>query len=153
MFFDPFDDSIESLSERQCQALLASRKVGRVSLSIRALPAVVPVNYQYVGGDVIIGTRNDLVRQAVVRQNIIALGIDNADLTDAFCAVLVIGRAAEVTDPDKHAQFQTLGLAAATGMSCPHYLRLRPDFISGYQTLAIGERVDHETLSRGDPRE
>ncbi len=128
-----FDDGAQLLSEADCQALLAGTNVGRVSLSMGALPVVLPVSYQYLGGTVVIGMRDGRARRAIADGNVIAMGVDNADLAEASWAVLVIGRAAEITDTAERAEIETLGLSLPTGTSVPsHYLRLRPDVITGY---------------------
>lgn len=129
-----FDDGVGLLSETECHALLAGQTIGHLSLTIGALPVVAPVSYQYLGGDVIIGAHDGAVRRAIARGNVVALGIDNATLADAFWNVLVIGPATEITDPVERAQLQALDLAARTGMPHAHYLRLRPDLISGHRT-------------------
>jgi nitroimidazol reductase NimA-like FMN-containing flavoprotein (pyridoxamine 5'-phosphate oxidase superfamily) len=135
-----FDDGAAILSETECYALLASETLGRLSMNIGALPVVTPVSYQYLGGDVIIGTADGPLRRAVARGNVIALGVDNAHFTDMFWSVLVIGRASEITDEAERRQLQMLGLAASTGMPSPHYLRLRPDIITGQRTAPTDPR-------------
>src|SRR6187200_2130512 len=47
---------LESLSEEECYYLLATSSIGRVGISVRALPEVLPVNYAVLDGDVIIRT-------------------------------------------------------------------------------------------------
>ncbi len=142
-----FDDDLPVLSRAECEGLLASTHVGRVSLTVGALPVVVPVNYQYLGGDIIIGMRDGPVRRAFARPNVIGLGVDNATSTDADWAVLAIGRASEVTDPDERAQFHALGLAASTETTPPHFVRLRPDHLSGYHTQAPTEEAVQEVAT------
>ncbi len=130
-----FDDGTPLLSQVDCEALLAGASVGRLSLSIGALPVVVPVHYRYLGGSVIIAMRDGRARRAMADGNIVAMGVDNADRTHAFWTVLVIGRADEVTEPDERAEFQTWGLLERMGTAATQYLRLWPDLITGYGTI------------------
>jgi hypothetical protein len=129
-----FHDDAQVLSEAECHDLLASASFGRMALTIRALPVVMPVNYGYLGGSVILGMGDGPARRAVAEENVIALGVDSANFTDVFWAVLAIGKATEVTDPSQTAQYQSLGLADPTGTAASHYLRLQPDILTGYRT-------------------
>ena len=92
-----FDDHVAGLSQPECEMLLASTNVGRLSLSIDALPAVFPVNYQYLGGDIIMGMADGPALRGIAHQPVVGLGVDNANWTDTPWAVLVLGRATDVT--------------------------------------------------------
>lgn len=129
-----FHDDAQVLSEAECQDLLASANFGRMALTIRALPVVMPVNYGYLGGSVILGMGDGPARRAAAAENVIALGVDSSNLADVFWAVLVIGKASEVTNPAQRTQFQSLGLADPTGAAASHYLQLQPDILTGYRT-------------------
>ncbi len=130
-----FDDVLPLLPKDGCEALLASSHVGRMSLTIGALPAVLPVTYQYLGGAVIIGMRDGPALRRLARENVVALEIDNANAEDATWAVLVIGQAIEVTDADERAEFSALDAASSsTGIAHSAYVRLRPHHVTGYRT-------------------
>jgi nitroimidazol reductase NimA-like FMN-containing flavoprotein (pyridoxamine 5'-phosphate oxidase superfamily) len=131
-----FHDDAQVLSDAECQDLLASTNLGRIALTIRALPVIMPVNYGYLGGSVILGMSDGPARRALAEENVIALGVDSSNLTDVFWALLVIGKATEVTDTPQRAQFQSLGLADPTGLPASHYLQLQPDILTGYRTSA-----------------
>ena len=75
-----FHDDAQVLSETECQDLLASANFGRIALTIRALPVVMPVNYGYLGGSVIFGMSDGPARRALAEENVIALGVDSAHL-------------------------------------------------------------------------
>ena len=128
-----FHDDAQVLSEAQCQDLLASESFGRVSLTMRALPVIMPVNYGYLGGSVILGMNDGPARRAVASGNVIALGVDSGNLTDTFWTVLAIGRAHEITDPAQTADYRRLGLSDLTGTPAQHYLQLQPDILTGYR--------------------
>jgi nitroimidazol reductase NimA-like FMN-containing flavoprotein (pyridoxamine 5'-phosphate oxidase superfamily) len=126
-------DGVEPLSELECQSLLAGARVGRVSVSVRALPVIVPVSYRYLGDNVVLSMSDGPAYSAIASGNVIALGVDSANLADAFWSVLVVGRAAEVNEPAEHAEFRTLGLGALTGMERSRYVRLLPEIVTGYR--------------------
>ena len=88
-----FHDDDQLLSRPQCQDLLASASFGRVSLTMRALPVIMPVNYGYLGGSVVLGMADGPARRAIASGNVIALGVDSGNrVTDTFWTVLAIGR-------------------------------------------------------------
>ena len=131
-----FHDEAQVLSETQCQDLLASESFGRVSLTMRALPVIMPINYGYLGGSVILGMGDGPARRAIAGGNVIALGVDSGNLTDSFWTVLAIGRATEITDHTETTEFQRMGLTDLTGAPAEHYLQLRPDIMTGYRFTA-----------------
>lgn len=129
-----FHDDAQVLSQAQCQDLLASESFGRVSLTMRALPVIMPVNYGYLGGSVILGMNDGPARRAIAGGNVIALGVDSGNLTDTFWTVLAIGRATEVTDRTQTTEFQRMGLTDFSGTLAEHYLQLQPDILTGYRS-------------------
>jgi len=131
-----FHDEAEILSEAECQDLLASENFGRVSLTMRALPVIMPINYGYLGGSVILGFGDGPARRAIASGHVIALGVDSGNLTDPFWTVLAIGRAAEITDHTATTEFRRMGLTDLTGAPAEHYLQLRPDIMTGYRFTA-----------------
>ena len=128
-----FDGGAHDLSAVECQELLATAHVGRLSLTMRALPVVLPVNYGYLGGTVILALGDGPAQRALSLGNIIGLGVDNAHLPEPFWTVLVIGRASEITDPAACAEYRRLGLTAHTDgpASASHFMRLTPDIMTG----------------------
>ncbi len=132
-----FDDELLLVPPDSCEALLASTHVGRVSLTIDALPAVLPITYQYLGGDIIIGMRDGPALRRLAHENVIALEIDNANSEDATWAVLVFGQAIEVTNPHERAECQAIDSASSPKrIAHSAYVRLRPHHITGYRTTS-----------------
>ena len=128
-----WDHDAKPLTDVECQDLLASVNVGRLSLTIGALPVIVPVTYWYFRGSVILGMGDGPAYRAAVA-NVVGLEIDGTNLEHVLWAVLVIGRTTEIIHPAEHAELLHLGLAAPSGTTHAHYVRLRPDIITGYRT-------------------
>lgn len=128
-----FDGGAQDLSDVECQELLTTAHVGRLSLTMRALPVVLPVNYGYLGGNVILALGDGAARRASSLGNIVGFGVDNANLSEPFWTVVVIGRANEITDPTACAEYRRLGLTAQTDgtASESHYMQLTPDIMTG----------------------
>jgi len=124
-------DHAKPLTEIECHDLLAIKNVGRLSLTISALPVVVPVPYSYLGGSVVLAMHDGPAYRATA-SHVVGFEIDDTNLDHVLWAVLVVGRAAEITDDNERQQFESLGLAASTGATPVHYLKLRPEILTGY---------------------
>src|SRR5450631_525176 len=102
-----WDDDAKPLTDVECQGLLADANVGRLSLTISALPLVVPVPYWYFRGNVILGMGDGPAYRAAVA-NVVGLEIDGTNLKHVLWAVLVIGPTTEITDPAERAECESL---------------------------------------------
>src|SRR4029079_18347979 len=71
------DDGLELLTESECQRLLASNHFGRVGLSIGGLPAIIPVNYCFLDGDVVFRTGPGLKLAAAADGEVVAFEVDD----------------------------------------------------------------------------
>jgi nitroimidazol reductase NimA-like FMN-containing flavoprotein (pyridoxamine 5'-phosphate oxidase superfamily) len=90
-------DSLRRLSHDECLHLLAGRRLGRVSVSIGALPAILPVNYVLWNDDVVIRTAPGTKLSAALMGAVVGFEVD--DTTDdpaGGWSVLVVGHASEI---------------------------------------------------------
>jgi uncharacterized protein len=95
------DDGLELLSEAECHDLLAHHAVGRVAVTVGGLPAVFPVNYVVVDGDIVFKTGEGTKLSAALRHAVVAFQVDEIDrLYHEGWSVLAVGTAEVVTDPD-----------------------------------------------------
>lgn len=131
------DDGLELLSEAECRALLAAGTIGRVGMTVSALPVILPVNYAFVDGDVVFRTAEGTKLRAATDGAVIAFEVDSYD-TDhrTGWSVLVVGKASEVHDPHESARFADLGLAPWANGVRSHYVRLRPELVTGRRIAA-----------------
>src|SRR5262249_23502314 len=67
------------LTERGCLARLGGNGVGRVAVSVGALPAVLPVNYARRGRDVYFRTAAGTKLAAAVQNAVVAFEVDHVD--------------------------------------------------------------------------
>jgi hypothetical protein len=87
-----------SLDLDACWRLLATERLGRIALSVAALPAVVPVQYRLVGERVVVGVEDDDL-YAALTDNIVAFEVDRIDgETNLGWTVLVVGRSRPAGD-------------------------------------------------------
>jgi nitroimidazol reductase NimA-like FMN-containing flavoprotein (pyridoxamine 5'-phosphate oxidase superfamily) len=91
---------LEELLRSECLRLLASVSVGRVGLSINALPAVLPVNFALLDGEVVFRTVEGTKFHAATAGRVLAFEADGYE-TDGLSgwSVLVQGVSRVVTEP------------------------------------------------------
>jgi len=136
---DPFAatasaECLEVLSREHCLSLLATVSVGRLGVTIRALPAVLPVNFALLGEEIVIrtvpGTKLDAAAAAVV----VAFEADSYDPLGTWgWSVLAQGAAHEITDPTALAEAAALPLRAWAfpGATASRFLRIETALLTG----------------------
>jgi nitroimidazol reductase NimA-like FMN-containing flavoprotein (pyridoxamine 5'-phosphate oxidase superfamily) len=126
------DDRLVDLGEDQCRELLGRGTVGRVGVTVGGLPMILPVNYGWVDGDILFRTGDGTKLKAAVDHAVIAFEIDAYDADRRVgWSVLAIGRAYEILDPDAVDAAESLGLAPWANGNRHHWVRMRPELISG----------------------
>lgn len=120
--------------------------VGRVAVTVNALPAIFPVNYATIDGDIVFRSGPGTKLTAALAQSIVAFEIDEADpfLHEGW-SVLIVGPTRPVTDPDELALVSALPLAPwAEGDDSDAYIRLRSELVSGRQITHAAPEFDDE---------
>jgi hypothetical protein len=72
-------NGLEVLDEDECLALLAGATLGRVAITTRALPTILPVNYRLVGSTVLFRTGRGTKLDAATAGNVVAFEVDDFD--------------------------------------------------------------------------
>lgn len=125
------DQGLEILSEELCRELLETESVGRIAISVSALPAIFPVNYRIVDGDVLFLTGEGLKANAAIAGNVVGFEVDHLDTEQhAGWSVLVVGKARIVPDRERDTM-EDLQLSPWAGGAKAHLVRVHPGFISG----------------------
>ncbi|GAA5045557.1 pyridoxamine 5'-phosphate oxidase family protein [Streptomyces similanensis] len=123
---------LTDLGEEESRELLSTHGVGRVGLSTPDGPAVLPVNYDVIDGDVVFRTAPDAAPASAVGAEI-AFEVDHVD--DALSrgwSVLVVGRAEEVADPQEARRLEERAHSAPwAGGRRPLWVRIRPARVTG----------------------
>lgn len=102
-----------TLSREECFERLATVEVGRLGVSIDALPVVLPVNFALSGGDVVIRTVEGTKLDAAISGSVVAFEADDFDPDGTWgWSVLVRGRGYELTEPTELAEAGRLPLRA-----------------------------------------
>jgi hypothetical protein len=135
-----YDEGLELLTDAECRHLLAEESVGRVVVTVGALPAAFPVNYAMVGDDIVFRTGEGTKLSAAARNAVVAFQIDRIDrLYHEGWSVLAVGTAEVVTDTsvfDGH----EVKVAPWAGGDRDHLVRIRPEMLTGRR---IVRRVGH----------
>ncbi|HEV8627037.1 MAG TPA: pyridoxamine 5'-phosphate oxidase family protein [Acidimicrobiia bacterium] len=126
------DNGLEILSPDECRDLLRRGEVGRVAVTIAALPAVFPVNYALLGDEIVFLTGEGTKLRAAVAEAVVAFEVDDFDATRPYgWSVLAVGVAQEITDPEQLSAARNLGLHPFAAGDRTHFVKIRPEFISG----------------------
>jgi nitroimidazol reductase NimA-like FMN-containing flavoprotein (pyridoxamine 5'-phosphate oxidase superfamily) len=92
--------ALRELSRARCLDLLSTATVGRVGLSVRALPVILPVGFILAGERVIFRSAPGVKLDAARHRHVVAFEADGFEPhRDWGWSVLVQGMASEVQDP------------------------------------------------------
>jgi len=120
------------MSDDECRALLATAQIGRVVLSIDALPAALPVNYRLIDDAIVFRTAPGTKLTAALRHTVVGFEVDEIDrATRSGWSVLVVGTSDVVSDPPEIARLDRAGLRSWAPISAPRYVRISIQRISG----------------------
>jgi len=129
------DEGLEILDPSECLQLAMTQPVGRVAVSIGAIPAVFPVNFCLHDDDVFFRTATGTKLAAASRNAVVAFEVDQFDvLNHAGWSVLIIGTATEVSADVAEAIEPLRVRAWAPGDRC-HIVRVRGELISGRRII------------------
>ena len=101
--------ALRELSRARCLELLATAGLGRVGVSLRALPVILPVRYAVIGGRVVFRTAPGSKLTAATRRSVVAFEADRQDPCGAWgWSVLVQGVASEISSATDLAEARSL---------------------------------------------
>ena len=123
---------LEVLDRDECLRLLASVPVGRLGLSVDALPVIVPVNFAVDGDRLVIGTGEGSKLDAAMAGSVVCLETDRWDpMGHDGWSVLVQGTTSIVDDPDDVARCRALPLRPWGRPEALRYITVGIDLVSG----------------------
>jgi nitroimidazol reductase NimA-like FMN-containing flavoprotein (pyridoxamine 5'-phosphate oxidase superfamily) len=137
------EDGLEQLTEDECRRLLAMGEVGRVGITLGALPAIFPVNYRVIDGAIVFRTSPGSKLSAAAAGAVVAFEVDDYQSADrSGWSVLAIGRAEVVLDLD-------LTFRVLASRLEPFVEGLRTSIVRIEPTLLSGRRLVHTPESAG----
>lgn len=119
------------LDEHECIALLGRAKLGRIALSVGALPAIYPIRFALLGRDPVFRTHPRAGLVEATAGNVVCLQADDAEPdADGGWSVMVTGPAEVLTEPEVLAEARDLPLPPWTG-AADAFVRIGAVMVSG----------------------
>lgn len=130
-------DRLVELTREECLLRLGRGGVGRVAVSVGALPAILPVNYIMVDGDVVFRTGAGTKLEAALSSAVVAFEVDDTDaMSHRGWSVLVVGVARIVEDPSKVVPAGSIpALSPWAGGDRDRFVHIETTVITGRQLL------------------
>lgn len=136
------DTGLELLSEAESWRLVELGEVGRVGVTIGALPAIFPVNYRVIDGAVVFRTAPGSKLDAATRGAVVAFEIDDWDRADrSGWSVLVIGRSEVVHDLVMTRLVIDAGLEPFAEGRRSNIVRILPEIVTGRRIVHARQEV------------
>jgi nitroimidazol reductase NimA-like FMN-containing flavoprotein (pyridoxamine 5'-phosphate oxidase superfamily) len=125
-------NGLEILDRDECLRLLAGSAVGRVAVSVGALPVILPVNFLCDGHRILIRTGDGTKLAAAARDAVVAFEVDNVDpFSHAGWSVCVTGIAREIQDDEELANVASLPLPHWTPNGVSHVMAISLELVTG----------------------
>jgi uncharacterized protein len=132
-------NGLEVLDREACLALLAGAHVGRVGVSMGALPTVLPVAYRLVGERVLFRTGVGSKLDAATADAVIAFEVDDVEPVGHDGWSVVVTGIAEVVDP-------TTEVPPLPATAIPHWPHSEATRVLALPTeLVSGRRLTHRS--------
>jgi len=125
---------LETLDRSECLKLLATAPVGRIGVTIRALPTILPVNFAVVGDSIVFRTVPGTKLDAATRRAVVAFEADSyAPDRSSGWSVVVQGVCSDVADAAERAALAATPIRAWAfdeGVA-DRFVRIDISFVSG----------------------
>ena len=127
-------NGLEVLERDECLALLGTVPVGRLGLSLGALPVVLPVNFCLADDEIIVRTTAGSKLDAALHHAVVAFEADHIEgYGHTGWSVLVRGASRVLVRPSEIAHAETLPLRpwGTSGTTLDRFIAIGTDLVSG----------------------
>lgn len=133
-------NGLEVLGREQCLRLLASQSLGRVGLTVGALPTVLPVNFRLIDELIYFRSTGGQKLVAATSRAVVAFEVDDIDpVAHEGWSVVVTGIAHQVDDPAEIARVEAIGI--------PHWAPLpHSRLVSVTTDVVTGRRLNQTSI-------
>ena len=132
------DEGLELLDESEALRSLAAGEIGRVGVTIGALPAIFPVNYRLIDGCIIFRIVAGLETSAAARGAVVAFEVDDYNVSDrSGWSVMVVGIFGDRPRSGCHVQDTRGGVGAVRRRTRGAIVRIVPTFVSGRRIVHL----------------
>ena len=132
--------NVSEFGRAECLRRLRSASVGRVAVTHRALPVIVPVNYAVAGNAVIFRTETGGMLAHACDNTVIAFEVDDVADGRSGWSVLVVG-VAELLAGSAAVRALETGLVSAMGDGRDQFVAVRIGEVSGREVAAEEEWI------------
>lgn len=140
-------NGLEVLDREDSLALLAPGGIGRVLVTLDALPAAFPVNFALLDGDVVFRSGTGVKLQAALRNTVVGFEVDDFDGADhTGWSVLVTGHCSEIEQSAELARARRLPLRPWAPSEPTRFVRIHSQLVTG-RRISLGGRAAHRELT------
>jgi hypothetical protein len=121
------------LSAAECVELLVSVPVGRIGITVGALPVILPVNYSFIDGAIVFRTASGTKLASATANSVVAFEVDSfASDGHAGWSVLIQGTAHHLTGREElKAALAVLTVPWGVDPVADHVVRVEPRMLTG----------------------
>jgi uncharacterized protein len=137
-------NGLDILEREECLRLLSATSVGRLAVTMGALPVILPVNFLLDGDRVLIRTTSGTKLDAATRNAVVAFEVDDVDpIAHSGWSVCVTGMARALTDEGDLSYINRLPLAHWAPHAADHVIAISTEVVTG-------RRIPHPFATRFD---
>ena len=140
-------NGLEVLERDESVELLRNAVIGRVLVTVGALPSAFPVNYALLGDDVVFRTGAGTKLTAAARDAVVAFQVDDFDAQGhGGWSVLVTGHATEIEAPEELEAAVRLPLQSWLPEQPDRFIRIQSQLVTG-RRLSLDARAAHRATA------
>lgn len=125
-------NGLEVLDRDECLDLLAATVIGRIGISIGALPVILPINFRLVDDRIVFRTEIGTKLDAASAGSVVAFEVDDFDLcSHTGWSVAVSGIAREVTDAHDIAELSSSSIPRWAPSHNGRVVAIETELVSG----------------------
>lgn len=132
--------ALSTITTRECVDLLRESSIGRLGVTDRAMPMILPVNFRIFNDWVVVRTYPGSTMADAARNTVVAFEVDRADLERRTgWSVVVVGHASLITGGTTFEALSQLGLPAWAPDGEDGYLVIKMERVSGRRLAFAAE--------------
>lgn len=129
-------NGLEILDRDECLRLLATATLGRIGVTSRSLPTVLPVNFTLGGERILVRTGAGSKLDAATRNAVVAFEADDFDpMYHSGWSVVVTGVTSEISDPVELEMLRSVPLARWAPDPGSRVIAISTEFVSGRRVV------------------
>ena len=138
-------NGLEILDRAACLELLGGARLGRVAITLGALPTILPINFRLVDERIVFRTSAGSKLDAATANAVVAFEVDDMDpMWHTGWSVVVTGLAQEVTGEGEREHLDAANIPYwAPEAAGDHFIEIATDLISGRRIVPAAHARPH----------